>query len=475
MAGLFDGQKLDLREMHRFPNGPVDIGGSYHWEIDRLFAEVKRGIAKGCETFGSQVVSVGVDTWGIDYGLFDADGQLLNAPFAYRDDRTEGMEEEACRRAPRQSIYEATGIQFLFLNTLNQLLSEVVQDRPQLKQADRLLFIPDMINYWLTGKMLNERTFASTSQMLNPRTGTWAMDLLEKIGIPTRILGELVEAGTPLGGLKPELRQELGTGDVQVVAVGAHDTASAVAAVPAETENYAYLSSGTWSLMGIESPEPIINDRSYTYGFTNEGGVCDTIRVLKNICGLWLIQECKRNWEEQGENLSYAEITSMAKDAPQFVALIDPDWEGFSKPCDMPAQVRAFCEKTGQTPPETKASIARTILESLALRYRSVMEMLEDLVEHRIDVLHVVGGGCQNFVLNQFTADAIGRSVIAGPVEATSLGNVLMQMVAAGALKSLAEGRKLIRASFGTKTYEPEQSEAWDKAYVRYKEIEGKL
>ena len=197
--------------------------------------------------------------------------------------------------------------------------------------------------------------------------------------------------------------------------------------------------------------------------------------MLKNICGLWLIQECKRNWEEQGENLSYAEITSMAKDAPQFVALIDPDWEGFSKPCDMPAQVRAFCEKTGQTPPETKASIARTILESLALRYRSVMEMLEDLVEHRIDVLHVVGGGCQNFVLNQFPADAIGRSVIAGPVEATSLGNVLMQMVAAGALKSLAEGRKLIRASFGTKTYEPEQSEAWDKAYVRYKEIEGKL
>jgi len=475
MAGLFDGHDLSLREIHRFPNGPVDLGGSYHWEIDRLFGEIKRGIAKACETYGNQVSSIGVDTWGVDYGLFDSDGTLLNWPFAYRDDRTQGMEEEISRRMPREDVYQATGIQSLFFNTLFQLLSEVVQDRPQLKQADRLLFVPDMINYWLTGKMLNERTIASTSQMLDPRTGTWTVDLLKKIGIPTRILGELVEPGTPLGGLKPDLRQELGTGDVAVIAVGSHDTASAVAAVPVETRNYAYLSSGTWSLMGIESPEPIINEKSYTYSLTNEGGVCGTTRVLKNISGLWLIQQCKRNWEEQGENLSYEEITSMAMAAPPFAAFIDPDWEGFAKPCDMPARIRAFCENTGQTPPETKASIVRMILESLALRYRAVMEMLQEVAEHPIDVLHMVGGGCRNYLLNQFTADAIGHPVIAGPVEATSLGNVLMQMVATGVCKSLAEGRKLIRASFETKTYEPEHREVWDEAYVRYKEIEGRL
>ena len=468
MAGLLDKEALTLEEVHRFPNGPVTTDGAYKWEVDRLFAEVKAGIAKACTVYGKAVVSLGVDTWGVDYGLVDGRGNLLDEPFAYRDSRTDGMMDEAFARVPKEEIYAATGIQFMFFNSLFQVLSEVVADRVELKKAKRLLFTPDLFNYWLSGRMVNERTIASTSQMMDPRTGDWTFAMLEEMGIPTDMLGKIVEPGAVLGHLRPELRRELGTGPVKVVAVGTHDTASAVAAAPAAIADYVFLSSGTWSLMGIELERPIITDRGYSYGFSNEGGVCGTIRLLKNISGLWLIQECRRIWAEQGEDLSFAEIAGLAGEAGPFAAMIDIDSPEFATPGDMPERIRAFCDRSGQAPPESKGSMARTILESLALRYRSVFEMLEELTGKRLETLHIVGGGTQNKLLNQFAANAVNRPVIAGPVEATCAGNILMQMLAAGDIASLVEGRGIIRRSFKTETYQPEDTEAWKKAYARY-------
>jgi rhamnulokinase len=472
MAGHYDGEKLTLEEAHRFPNGPKEIDGSYRWDANELFAEVKEGLRKAGAKDGETIVSVGVDTWGVDYGLLDENDELIELPFAYRDGRTDGMEEEAARRVPRREIYEVTGIQFMFFNTLNQLLSEVVADRPELKKAKRLLFTPDLINFWLSGRAANEYTIASTSQMLDARSGTWADGLLEKLGLPRHLLGEVVQPGATLGSLRPDLAEELGVQPFDVVAVGSHDTASAVAAVPAtDTKPYAYLSSGTWSLMGLESPQPIINDKSYEMPFTNEGGVCNTIRVLRNICGLWLVQECRRHWAEQGEEFSFAELQEMAEAAEPFVAVIDQDDLVFSTPGDMPQRIRTYADESGQRVPETKGEIVRCALESLALRYRWVFERLEELSGQQCEVLHLVGGGVKDTLLNQFAANALQRKVVAGPVEATATGNILVQMMASGDLADLQEGRKLVAKSFGTDTYEPADAEVWDQAYSRFLEV----
>jgi rhamnulokinase len=468
VIGRFDGERLALKEIHRFPNGPVCVFDSLYWDVLRLFNELKHGLAKFISEYGHELTSFGVDTWGVDFALLDKHGILLGNPYHYRDARTAGMLEEAFRRASREEIFEQTGIQFMQINTLYQLLSMVVRASSLLSAADTLLMMPDLFNYWFTGRKLSERTIASTSQCLDPKIGNWAKSLVQRMGIPSHIFPEIVEPGTVLGELLPVVAEETGAKGVAVIAPGCHDTACAVAAVPAKDNNYAYLSSGTWSLMGAQVIRPIITAKSREYNFTNEGGVGNTIRFLKNLTGLWPIQECRRVWAAEGEPLSYDEITSLAETAPPFSAVIDVDAGEFLLPGDMPSRIREFCQRMGHKPPDSKGEVARTVLESLALKYRWTLERLEELLGSRLEPLHIVGGGSQNQLLNQFTADAIGRPVVTGPVEATGVGNVLMQMLALGYIASLEEGRELVRRSFAMKTYLPREAAAWEEAYGRY-------
>ncbi len=475
VIGRFDGSQLALEEIHRFPNGPVQLprigGSSLHWNALMLFSEVKEGLAKAVKCCGRELASAGLDTWGVDFALLDRQGALLGNPYHYRDSRTDGMVEEACRRVPREEIFDRTGIQFMQLNSLIQLFAMVVQGSPLLEIADRLLMMPDLLNYWLTGQRVSEYTDASTSQCMDMRTGRWATDLLAKLGIPTHIFPPVIQPGTVLGPLLPHVAEETGAGGIAIVAPGTHDTGSAVAAVPAESTDYAYLSSGTWSLIGVEIREPVINAKTLAFNFTNEGGVCNTIRLLKNITGLWMIQECRRVWQAEGASLSWNDITAMAAAAPPFTAVLDVDAKDFLAPGDMPARIRDYCARTGQPVPQDRGTIARVVFESLALRYRHVQEMMDDLVGRRIGTLHIVGGGSQNRLLNQFAADATGRPVVAGPVEATAIGNILMQMLAVGAIASLEEGRQVVRNSFATERFEPGDAAPWDEAYERFKRL----
>jgi rhamnulokinase len=491
ILGRFDGERLALEEVHRFANGPVHIpscrGDSLHWDTLRLFAEIQEGLKKAvarCNgtaaepaeahpSTSSGIVSLGIDTWGVDYGLLDRNDRLVGLPYHYRDSRNDTMMAEAFRRVPREEIFAATGIQFMQLNTLFQLLAQQVEDPEVLARTRTLLMMPDLLNFWLTGQKVCERTIASTSQALDPHRPAWATGLLERLGIPTHYLPPIAEAGTMLGGLLPAVIEETGARGVQVVTPGSHDTASAVAAVPAESADYAYLSSGTWSLMGVEIPKPIINEAALAFNVTNEGGVCDTIRLLKNIAGLWIIQECRRTWAAEGQTLSWDDIVRHAAAAKPFVAQIDVDAHDFLAPGDMPARVREYCRRTGQTVPAGAGEIARVVYESLALKYRRVFEMMETLVGHRTGVLHIVGGGAQNRLLNQFTANAIGRPVVAGPFEATAVGNLLLQLLATGAIGSLAEGRALVRRSFATETYASQEVAAWDEAYTKFQKLTG--
>ena len=465
IAGSFDGECLTLLEVHRFPNVPVRRGDSMHWDLPALFEEVKRGIAVATSMYADGLVSVGVDTWGVDYGLLDGQGKLLGLPYQYRDPRTAGIQDSVMERLGRDFLYEQSGIQLMEMNTLYQLLSEP-PDR--LDQASRLLFIPDLINYWLTGQMATERTFASTSQMYDVGKADWAYPLLGAVGLPSHMLGNIRDAGESLGPLLPRVAEETGASDVDVILPGTHDTASAVAAVPASEDSWAFLSSGTWSLLGIETPGPVMSERAKAFELGNEVGVLGTMRPLKNISGLWLVQQCRATWEAEGEPLSYAELTRMAETSTSFSALIDPDDPSFTPAGDMPSRVVEFCLKTGQEPPRTRGEMVRKILEGLALRYRMVLEAIEGIIEERKETLHIVGGGGQNFLLNQFTANATGRQVVVGPVEATAAGNILMQMFSDGEISSLAEGREIIRGSFEPTTYLPEDADEWGEAYERF-------
>ncbi|MFQ6057536.1 MAG: rhamnulokinase family protein [Anaerolineae bacterium] len=482
VVGLFDGERLRLEEVHRFPNGPVRVLDSLHWDVLRLFEEVKGSLAKCVKTYGTDIASLGLDTWGVDFGLLDAQDKLLGNPYHYRDSRTDGMMEEAFRLVPREEIFERTGIQFMQLNSLYQLLAMAVQGSPMLDMAQTFLNMPDLFNFWLTGRKASEFTIATTTQCYDPRAGDWAWTMLEKLGLPTRIFGEIVPPGTLLGPLHPAVAEETGAGEVPVIASAGHDTAAAVAAVPAlspalsEAEgparghDYVYLSSGTWSLMGVEVDEPLITPQSLAYNFTNEGGVEGTIRLLKNIMGLWLVQECRREWAQAGEELAWDDLTRMAAEAEPFGGLVDPDDPRFLPPGDMPQRIQSYCAETGQPVPESKGAIVRCALESLALTYRLVLERLEEMLGRELSIIHIIGGGSQNPLLNQFTADATGRTVIAGPVEATSIGNILMQALALGHIASLEEGRELVRRSFEMTAYEPGERAGWDEAYRRYKQ-----
>ncbi len=468
VVGLFDGERLELSTIRRFPNGPVRVFDSLHWDVLRLFEEMKQSLSLYRHQFGPGLDGIGLDTWGVDFALIGRNDALLGNPHHYRDPRTEGMLEAAFERVPRGEIFQYTGIQFMEINTLFQLLSMKLHGDPMLEQADALLMMPDLFNYWLTGVKACEFSDATTSQLYNPRERAWARVLLERLGLPTHILQEVVEPGTILGDLRPEVAADTGLEKASVIAPACHDTGSAVAAVPAKGQRFAYISSGTWSLMGIEVTEPVITKESLEFNFTNEGGVCGSFRFLKNIMGLWLVQECRRAWAREGHALSYDEIAALASQAPAHGPLIEPDSHSFLRPGDMPASIRAFCARTGQREPETKGEIARCALESLALKYRWVLHKLEMMTGESLEVIHIVGGGCQNQLLCQLAADVTQRPVMAGPIEATAAGNVLMQALARGRLGSLAEARELVRRSFEVITYEPGSIAGWDEAYARY-------
>jgi rhamnulokinase len=470
VAGIYNGTRLELNELNRFANEPIKEADGWHWNFDALLNHIKQGIALAVKQYGEAVESVGVDTWGVDYGLLDDRGKLLGAPFQYRDGRTQGMQEEAFRRMPREDIYRRTGIQFMFFNTLFQLLAEL-KSPGRLNRAGQLLFMPDLIHFALTGVRVNEKSIASTSQLLNPHTQTWENKIIKTMGFPEKIFGKLVDAGTVLGALQPDVAAETGAKKMQVIAPAGHDTASAVVGVPAEEPEPVFLSSGTWSLMGRELNQPVISDASYQATFSNEGGVINTTRLLKNIAGMWLLQECKRAWDNAGKPVSYDALERQAQQSSPFTTFIDPDAPDFQAPMDMPAAISAFCHRTGQIVPADLGAFTRVIFESLALKYRFVKETLARVTGKAIDRIYLVGGGCKNQLLNQFAADALNCTIVAGPVEATSIGNMIMQLYALGEIRSLSEGRSLIRRSFETKIFEPQDTAAWDNAYARFQKI----
>jgi rhamnulokinase len=465
LGSLQDG-RLALEEIHRFANLPVLLPDGLHWDVLHLWSDIKSGISLAAKKSPAEISSIGLDTWGVDFALLDRQGGLLGNPYHYRDHRTDGMLEAAFQRISRQSIFEQTGIQFMQINSLYQLFSMALNGSPVLDAAQTFLTIPDLFNYWLSGQVTCEFTDATTTQCYNPRTQDWSWPLLEALKIPKHLFQPVIPPGTVLGPLLPVVCEETGAGAIPVVAPACHDTGSAVVAVPAEGMGFAWISSGTWSILGTEALQPGISDQTLRYNFTNEGGVFGTWRLCKNTIGLWLVQECKRTWALHGQNLSYDEITNLAAGAQPFVAVIDPDDPSFLHPGDMPARIRAYCQRTGQLTPETKGEIIRVALESLALKYRWVLERLEEVTGTRLEPVHIIGGGARNRILNQFTADATGRTVVAGPAEATAIGNILMQAIALGHLASLDDARKVVRDSFAPEIYQPGPREDWDKAYT---------
>ena len=467
MLGRLENDRLTLEEAHRFPNGPVRIFDSLRWDVRRLFDEMKKGLAAAGRQAGGPLASVGVDTWGVDYGLLGPDGALLENPYHYRDARTSGVMERLFAVTPREEVFERTGVQFMQLNTLYQLYATRLARPHLLDQARTLLMMPDLLHYWLTGTQAGEYTIATTTQFYDPRAGGWARDLLEKLGLPSRLLPEIVPPGTNLGPLLASVAEEAGVNRAPVVAPGSHDTASAVAAVPAEGADWAYLSSGTWSLLGTEVAAPVINPEALAANFTNEGGVWGTIRLLKNLSGMWLLEECRRQWAREGSSLGYTELCVAALGASPFAAIFDPRDPAFLAPGEMPSKIAAFCRRTGQPAPEGHGAITRAIFESLALAYRAVLEDLEKILGRRFRTLHIVGGGSRNTVLCQFAADATGLPVVAGPEEATATGNILLQAMAVGRLASPAEARELVRRSFEPRRYEPAARDRWDEAAGR--------
>jgi rhamnulokinase len=472
MLGVIDGGKLALEELHRFANTPVRVATGLYWDTFRLFHEIREGLTKAGRERKLQIDGIGVDTWGVDFGLLGSDGALVDNPRHYRDARNNGMLERTFAAAPREEIFSHTGVQFMQLNSLCQLYAMKLADSPGLKAACKLLFMPDLLSYWLTGVQKAELTIASTSQFYNPAKKRWAVELLDKLGLPSSILPEIVQPGSLLGPVLPEIAESCGIGPVNVYATGGHDTASAVASVPAEGDGWCYISSGTWSLMGTEEDAPVINDKALALNFTNEVGFGGKIRLLKNIAGLWLVQECRKQWAAEGNRYEYSELTQMAEAAKPFAAVIDPD--AFLEIGNMPARIAEYCKATGQSAPEQPGGMVRVILESLALRYRQVLESLESLRGSRIGTIHIVGGGSRNQVLNQFVADATGRRVAAGPTEATAAGNIIIQAIGAGQLKDHAEARQVIRNSFPVTVVEPKSRDGWDAAYEKFQRINGK-
>jgi rhamnulokinase len=456
---------LDIREIHRFPNEPVWQRGSLHWDILRLWLEMRRSLER---VSGEPLESLGVDTWGCDFALLGEGGTLLQNPYHYRDDRADAVIEEVWQRVPAADIYAATGIQFLSFNALYQLYAACKATPRLIEAASAFVTIPDLFNYWLTGTIAAEYSIATTTQLVDARTRTWATGLMTDLGLPTRLLPRLIEPGTVLGSLGADV--SAARAGTPVVAPACHDTGSAAASVDGSGSR-AFLSSGTWSLLGTEVPAPIVTPRSFELNFTNEGGVCGTTRLLKNIAGMWLLQACRRTWAADGQPFEYDELlAAAADDRLAFKVLFDPDHASFLHPPSMPVAIAQYCRDTGQQPPDSPAAYTRAILESLAFKYRVVIASLEELIGHPIEEIQIVGGGSRNRLLNQFTADATGCTVLAGPVEATALGNLAVQMVGTGAVPSLAEARRIIERSFPVERFAPANQNRWNTHYRRFQE-----
>jgi rhamnulokinase len=471
LGRLEDGRIL-IRELTRFPNAPVQVLGHLHWNIYSLFEEIKKGMVAGLAAAGTQPVSLAVDTWGVDFGLLSPDGTVLGLPYAYRDCRTQGVMEEFFELLPRNEVYERTGIQFLPFNTLFQLFATIRQSPGLIEQAGALLFMPDLFSYLLTGEKASEFTIASTSQLLDPRTRNWDGTLLTALGIPPRLMQKIVFPATILGAVSPSVSRETGLKETQVIATASHDTAAAIAAAPASGEDWSYISSGTWSLMGVELGSPLINPAVLSANFTNEGGVAGRIRFLKNIAGLWLLQQCRKEWSS-GRALGYDELTRLTGECSPFGAFIDPDCPDFLNPPSMAEAIRSYCRRSGQRPPQSLAETVRCILESLALKYRWTLEELRRLTGKSISRIHIIGGGSRNETLCQFTADATNLPVLSGPAEATAIGNLMTQALAMGLVGSVAEIREIVRDSTDINTFQPDRTAEWDRAYSRFREVAG--
>jgi rhamnulokinase len=468
ILGKFNGKIIELEDVHRFPNQPVSLPDGLHWNVLGLWSDIKHGLTKASQMSGNNLACLGLDTWGVDFGLLDNHDVLLGDPYHYRDSRTDGLVEKACMVVSKEEIFAQTGIQFLQLNTIFQLYSMVLSDSPALQVAKTFLTMPDLLNFWLTGRKVNEFTIATTTQCYNPAEKDWAFPLLAKLGIPSTIFGEVVPSGTVLGNIFSSVAEDCETNPIPVIAPACHDTGSAVAAVPASSGNFAWISSGTWSIMGVETTQPIINQDSLEVGMTNEGGVGYTYRLSKNIMGLWPVQESRRTWSRHGRDYSYDDLTQLAVMAPSLRSLINVDHHDFLRPGDMPTRIQAFCKVTGQPIPETPGEIVRCVLESVALKYRTTLDSLEKLLGHPIGTVHIVGGGTQNELLSQFAANAMNRPVVTGPIEATALGNLLVQAITIGTISSIAEAREVIRNSFDVKRFEPDRNRSsWDEAYTK--------
>lgn len=469
IIGCFDGDKITLEEVHRFSNDPVSVGGTVYWDVLRLFYEIKQGIIKAKIAGGFD--SIGIDTWGVDFGLIDSEGKLMENPVHYRDARTVGLVDEAFKTMPKEKLYGITGIQFMELNTLFQLIS-LKKYRPwMLERADKMLFMPDLFGYMLTGKMCAEYSIASTSQLIDLDKRTWSKEILDAFGIKESIFAPLVQPGTVLGELSKEICEECGVDPVPVISVCGHDTQSAITSVPCEDGDFAFLSSGTWSLFGTELDKPIVNETSMNINITNEGGFDGSTGFLKNIIGLWLIQESRRQWKREGKEYSYADLEKLALAAEPFKCFIDPDAPEFVPHGNIPERVREFCRKTGQFVPETVGEIMRCIYESLAMKYRLTFEKLRECTERDYPVIHVIGGGTKDGLLCQMTANSCDRTVKAGPIEATVMGNVAVQLMSDGSVKNIGQARKIVADSSELKTFEPKDTDKWAGAYENFLKV----
>ena len=472
IIGIFDGEKIELKEVHRFSNDPVTVCGTAYWDVLRLFHEIKQGILKAKADGGFD--SIGIDTWGVDFGLLDADGRLLENPVHYRDLRTKGMVEKAFETIPKEKFYSLTGIQFMELNTVFQLYSVALQRPELLERAKSFLFMPDLFAYFLTGSQVTEYSIATTSQLVDINTKDWCNEIFEKLGIPRSLAGKIIMPGESVRMLSDEICEELGVDKAKVYSVCGHDTQSAITAVPSGESGFAFLSSGTWSLFGTELDKPIVNEKSLSMNITNEGGCEGTTGFLKNIIGLWLIQESRRQWAREGTQYSYAELEKLALAEEPFKCFIDPDAPEFVPMGNIPGRVREYCRKTGQYVPQSVGEIIRCIYESLAMKYRMTFDMLKDCTGKKYPCIHVIGGGVKDGLLCGMTASSCGVPVKAGPIEATVLGNIAVQLIADGSIKDVAAARRIIADSESLRTYEPKDSEKWASAYKTFLTVTGK-
>jgi rhamnulokinase len=467
ILGTISDKGFEMEEVNRFPNYIIEMSGHFYWDIYALYQHILEGLKLAAAREDVTISSIGIDTWGCDFALIGKDGAIIRQPYSYRDPHTSNATETFFAEFPSQKLYSLTGIQVMNFNSLFQLDTLRRNNDSALAAADKIAFIPDALSYLLTGNLVTEYTVASTSHLLNAAGKCLEPELLKAIGLSVDKFGKFVFPGTQVGTLTEEIQKITGLGAVPVVAVAGHDTASAVAAVPAESKNFAYLSSGTWSLIGIETPEPIINKDTERLNYTNEGGVEGTIRVLKNVCGMWLLERCRLEWGET----SYPELIAEANESEPFRSLINPDDKVFANPASMTKAITDYCERTGQSVPQSRGEFVRCIFESLSLRYRQVLEDLQGLSTFHIDTLHVIGGGSRNDLLNQWTANAVGLPVVAGPSEATAIGNIMIQAMAKGVVSNVAEMRKEIRGSISLKTYLPQDNADWDTAYIHFKNI----